>query len=311
MALVLPAMLALGAGCDPNAQATANDRPFASKDRMSKAYESCASTLDCSADLRCFANVCQPTKASLLGDYFAAAGAYALTQGDLVAALESYTAAVNRYQSDKVPMPLGLQCQRGRALAAVAAAGGARDETQAELAAKALHRCLREAPVGSHYRLEALAELARLTGLDPELLARDGDVDRYLTKEAPRPDTASLKVSITSDGRSRSRSYTGFVELLQSDELRAPLVACWEQHWNASKETALAVTMPVRHRFVEGEFEENDRDQLTIEGMDEGGPAAGSAERCVVDAVATAADGFTRGKRTGSRWTANLTIAIE
>lgn len=291
---------ALAAGCDPSAKANDNERAL----NLSGEHESCASSMDCAAGLRCFEHVCRAVDTSLVGDYHAAVGARALAAGEADRAIEAYTAAINRYESDKKPVPVSLRCARGRAMLAAG-----RDAEQAEAAARSLHRCLREAPPGSPLRAQALAHLAQLhdSGLDPELLARENDMSAYLTKKPAGPDLESLKVTATGDARGAKDSYSKFLERIQSPEARGPLVACWQAHWDATQEDELSVTLPFRYRFEEGEFEEDDRDRLRIEGAE---AAAGTPERCVADALAGLADEHTQGKRTGQRWTANITVRI-
>ncbi len=288
------------AGCDPTAKAQNNERAV----NLSKRYESCASSMDCASGLRCFEQVCRSMDVSILGDYHAAVGARALAGGDVKRAIEAYTAAVNRYQSDKVPIPTWLRCAKGRALL-----GAQQDRAQAEAAALALHQCLREAPPGSSVRAQALADLAILddSGLDPELLAREGDLDTYLTKKPAAPPLDKLKVTATGDARTRAKTYAGFLEELQGEAARGPLLACWEANWQSTGEEILSVTLPFRYRFVEGAYVEDDRDQLVGEGDE---PAPGTAERCVYDAVSALGDTFTQGKRTGNRWSAKITVRI-
>ncbi|WP_428267264.1 hypothetical protein [Haliangium sp.] len=298
--LILALLLIAATGCDPNAKAQNNDRVL----NLSKEHESCASSPDCSAGLRCFDAVCRSTESSLIGDYYAAAGARALAAGEVDKAVAAYTAAVNRYQSDKKAIPATLHCGYGRALL------GARDDRdQAEESARALHRCLREAPVGSSVRARALADLAVLgdSGLDPELLAGEGDMAAYLTKQPAAPSTDDLRVTASGDVKTRSRTYTGFLEQIQAASARGPLLACWEANWKATREEELSVTLPFRQRFVEGAYEEDDRDQISIDGDE---PAPGTPERCVYDALGALADEFTKGKRTGNRWDGNITVRI-
>ncbi len=293
-------MAALGAGCDPSAQRNNNERTL----NLSNEHESCASSMDCAAGLRCFDEVCHSTEVSLLGDYYAAVGARALAGGQAAQAVEAYTAAVNRYESDKKPMPLGLRCARGQAL--IAAGGG---DEQADQAARVLHRCLREAPVGSQVRAQALAHLAQLgeSGLDPELLARETDLPAYLTLKPAGPSTDAIKVKATGDAKGAKDSYSKFLALVEGPEARAALLPCWQASSEATQAEELSVTLPFRYRFQQGEFEEDDRDRLVLEGQE---PAPGTPERCVYDALAVLADGYTKGKRTGQRWAANITVRL-
>jgi hypothetical protein len=294
------ALAALGAGCDPSAKANNNERAL----NLSNEHESCASSMDCAAGLRCFDEVCRSTNVSLLGDYYAAAGARALAAGKAAEAVEAYTAAVNRYESDKKPVPPDLRCARGQALLA---AGG--DAEQADQAARTLHRCLREAPVGSQTRAQALALLARLgeSGLDPELLARETDMPSYLTRKPAAPSSDAIHVKATGDARGAKDSYTKFLALIEGPEARAALLPCWQANWESTQAEELSVTLPFRYRYQQGEFEEDDRDRLLLEGQE---PAPGTPERCVYDALAVLADGHTKGKRTGHRWTANITVRL-
>jgi tetratricopeptide (TPR) repeat protein len=294
------ALMALAAGCDPSAKPSGNERAL----NLSNQYESCASSMDCAAGLRCFEQVCRSTDVSLLGDYYAAVGARALSAGEADQAIEAYTAAINRYESDKKPVPVSLRCARGRALLA---AGG--NTEQAEAAARSLHRCLREAPAGSPLRAQALTHLSQLTdsGLDPELLARESDMTAYLTKKPAAPTTDDLTLTATGDARNAKDSYAKFLERIQGQEARGPLVSCWQANWQATQQKELSVKLPFRYRFEEGEFEENDRDRLTIEGAE---PAPGTPERCVYDALSALTEEHTKGKQTGHRWTANITVRI-
>lgn len=287
-------------GCDPNAKANDIDNAL----NLSRQHESCSSSMDCTPGLRCFEQVCRSAEASLLGDYHAAAGAQALAAGKVAEAIKAYTAAVNRYESDKIPVPAALRCAKGRALLAAR-----QDREQAEQAARSLHRCLREAPVGSGLRTQALEDLAVLgeSGLDPELLARETDMDSYLTKKPAMPPTESLKITATGDARTRARTYADFLELLQGEQARGPLLSCWEANWQATQAMELSVTLPFRYRFVEGAYIEDDRDKLSIEGDE---PEPGTPERCVHDALGALAEEFSKAKRTGNRWDASITVRV-
>jgi hypothetical protein len=291
---------ALATACDPSAKANSNERAL----NLSNEHESCASSVDCAAGLRCFEQVCRSADASLIGDYYGAVGARALAAGEADQAMEAYGAAINRYESDKKPVPVALRCARGRAMLAAG-----RNTEQAEAAARSLHRCLRESPVGSPQRAQALAHLAQLhdSGLDPELLARENDMNAYLTKKPAGPSADDIKVSATGDARGAKDSYTKFLERVQSPEARGPLVACWQANLEATQQEELTVTLPFRYRYEEGEFEEDDRDRLRIEGAE---AAPGTPERCVADVLAALADEHTKGKQTGHRWTANVTVRI-
>lgn len=293
------------AACDPNAKATATDRLVAPKERMSRAYESCATTADCADELRCLQNVCRKAQASVVGDYNAALGALALEAGDVSRAIDAYTAAVNRYESDKVEVPLEILCGKGHALVLAMD-----DRALAEQAARSLHECLRRAPVGSTLRAKALAGLAQLgrAGLDPELLARDETMSTYLTKQPVDSKPKDVKVKATGNAKTRSRTYTEFLELIQSQPVAAQLVACWEASYSATKQKTLSATFKFKYFFYEGYDESEDRDKLTITGPQ---PAAGTPERCLHDALVPVADEFSKGKQGGGRWDSDITVTIE
>jgi hypothetical protein len=293
-------LVALGAGCDPIASPNDSEQTL----NLSKEHESCASSMDCAVGLRCFDQVCRSPDVSLLGDYYAAVGARALAAGKNAEAVEAYTAAVNRYESDKKPVPPSLRCARGQAL--IAAGDNAE---QADQAARMLHRCLREAPAGSAMRAQALAHLARLgeSGLDPELLARETDMPSYLTRKPAAPAGDKIQVKATGDAKGAKDSYSKFLALVEGPEARTALLPCWQANWEATQAEELSVTLPFRYSFQQGEFEEDDRDRMLLEGKE---PAPGTPERCVYDALSVLADGHTKGKRTGHRWAAKITVRL-
>lgn len=304
-ALALTALLTAGfAGCDPNAKANSNDNALASADRQSKAYESCARTSDCSGELRCFDHVCRSTQASVIGDYHAALGAQELAAGNIDAAIKAYTDAVNTYEADKLPLPLSVLCGKGRALTA------ARDNReQAERAAKTLHNCLLRAPVGSSARVHGLADLAKLgaAGLDPVLLGRDKTADEYLTKKPKGPASDKIKLEVTGQVKKATAGYSAFITELQG--LRTQLLPCWENHYKATQEAALATTIKFKSRFQEGEFEEDDGYRLTIKSAP---PAAGSGQACVFDIVKPVAEAHSKANRKKlGRWEADITLSLK
>ena len=293
------------ASCDPNAKANSNDRAVFAKDRLSKLYESCAATTDCAEELRCLERVCVATTASVVGDYHAAVGASALAAGDVQKAIQAYDAAVNRYKSDSNgQVPTHINCAYGRALTAASD-----DPQMAEGAARALDQCLRGSPVGSALRHEALRQLAILgnAGLDPEHLGSGEPPPRYMTKAPSRPAADKLQVKATGDARKPVKTYTEFLALIESESGKAGLVPCWEQNWKATKEESLAVSLSFRNRFFEGEYEEDDR--YRIEAADNA-PTAGSAQKCVYDALVALGEEYSKTKRPGPAWAAKITVTI-
>lgn len=294
--------------CDPNAKPSADESLLTSKDRLSREYETCARTSDCAGDLRCFQGTCRVTVASVVGDYQAAAGALALQNGDASKAIEAYTAAVNRYESDKLTVPVEVLCGKGEALVALGSFADNRDK--AELAARTLHECLRAAPVGTSGRKRALAALARLgaAGLDPELLARDELMTAYLTKQPAKPAASSITVKASGDVNSKASSYTEFLTHVASDPVRDQLIACWDANWKATKNKTFDVGFKFKYYFQEGEYVEDDRDKLVIKSP---APAEGTPERCVYDVLGPVADEFSKAKRRGGRWEGTITLSLE
>lgn len=291
------------AGCDPSAKANSSDGAQASSDRQSAAYESCATTSDCADALRCFDNVCQSTQVSAIGDYHAALGAHELGAGNVEAAIKAYSDAVNTYEARKLPVPLPVLCGKGRALVA------ARDNReQAERAASTLHNCVLKAPKGSHVRQQAMADLAKLgaAGLDPVLLGRDKPADEYLTKKPKGPNSDKIQLTVAGEIKKETSGYKAFVAELEG--MRDQLLPCWESHYQATKEPALAVTIDFRSRFHQGEFEEDDGYRLSIESAE---PAAGSAQACVFDAVKPVAEEHAKANRRKlGRWEGPVTLTL-
>jgi hypothetical protein len=294
--------------CDPNAKPSANEGLLTSKERLSREYESCARTSDCADDLRCFHDICRDTRASVVGDYQAAAGALALQAGEVNKAIEAYTAAVNRYQSDKLPVPLNVLCGKGEAL--VALGSFADDRDQAELAARTLHECLRAAPVGASVRQRALTALAQLgaAGLDPELLARDEMMSEYLTQQPAKPAASSIAVKATGTVKKGPRAYTEWLEHLQSEAIRDRLLPCWEANWKATKSKTFTLTVGFKYFFYEGYDESEDRDKMTIKSA---APAEGTPERCAYDVLGPVAEEFSKSRRRAGRWDGNVSLVLE
>src|SRR5215470_10946146 len=136
MRVLLAAALA-AVGCD--SRATASDPAGGRAEQKSKEYESCAASMQCQDELRCFDHACRRTARSNVGDYYAALGAQQRARGDYEAAIASYAAALAQYEAEHVkniPVP-DIDCAYGAALAA-----GKQKHEHAELAARVLHRCI-------------------------------------------------------------------------------------------------------------------------------------------------------------------------
>ncbi|MEM9493106.1 MAG: hypothetical protein AAGC55_28410, partial [Myxococcota bacterium] len=62
----------------------------------------------------------------------------------------------------------------------------------------------------------------------------------------------------------------------------------------------------MRYRFLQGEYEEDDRFKLGAEPD----AAANEHQKCVADAVAALLDEFNKTRRSGPAWTSTVTITI-
>ncbi len=304
--LALTASLALAVACDPRAKPGNSSKGGGSGSQLSTEYESCSSSLECVPGLRCADSICRSPKTSVVADYHAAVGRHALKEGKVDTAIAEYVEAVNQYKADDdVEVPVALYCEQGAALVQAR-----RNPEHGELAARVLHRCVLGTPHGSEIRRRALDNLALLgeVGLDPLLLARPEAGDRYLTKAPKRPPTDALKISVTGDIHTNSRSYQAFVTQLQSPTMRDKLVPCWEQYWKATTKTTLAVTIPLKHRFYEGVYESQDGYKLFVGDAPTPADAAlAAATMCVSAAMNEFAKDFKGGS--GS-WSGDAIITI-
>lgn len=248
--------LVLLAACDT--KATASDPQTggtARAEQKSREYESCGATMHCGENLRCFDQVCRRITRSAVGDYYAAAGAAALRRGEVEPAITQYAASLNQYEAEKIAggVPPDVDCQYGAALAA----GKAKREN-AELAARVLHRCVLAVPAGSELRMRALDQLATLeaSGLDPLLVGGSKLADLYLTKAAAKPAIDKLAITITASPEPK-KSFAAIKDKLASPELRAPLVACWDAAYAATKQETITATIGVKSAYVVGEYEDD------------------------------------------------------
>ena len=293
-----------GAGCDARATTAASP---ARADLKSRLLESCAATVDCQDGLRCFEQTCRRVDRSTLGDYQAAVAARAEAAGDLEAALAAYGEALSRYSAESLTTPVELDCAYGTALAR-----GRADRERAELAARVLHRCLRAAPVGSGLRQAAFRQLAELgeLGLDPQHLAAETAADVFLSKQPAAPRADALAVTVTADPAPPARTWPAITGKLTGAELRPALIKCWEAYYAAAKKPALAVTIPIKSRFVsDPDFEDEGKFSVGLEDGDK--PAGGDA--AAADACVRAAIGPVLKKAEGVRdsFTAKLVLTIQ
>ena len=239
------------AGCD--SRATASDPAGVRAGQKSREYETCAASAQCLDELRCFDHTCKRSARSTVGDYYAAAGAYARSRGDLEAAIASYAQALGHYDAEKLGLPPDIDCAYGAALAAARA-----NKEHAELAARVLHRCVLAVPAGSRLRDQALADLATLgdAGLDPVLLGAGKLADLYLTRGPTRPATDKLAVSVQATPVPAGKSYPQIPDKLGEAELRTALIACWDAYRTASHRDALTVTIGLKSVYTPSEYED-------------------------------------------------------
>jgi hypothetical protein len=291
------------AGCDTRATAS---EPGGRADQKSREYESCAASAQCRDELRCFDHTCRRVARSTVGDYYAAAGAYARGRGDLEAAIASYTQARAHYDADKLGVPPDVDCAYGAALAAARS-----NKDHAELAARVLHRCVLAVPAGSRLREQALAELALLgeAGLDPVLLGASKLADRYLTRAPSRPAADKLAISVTPAPVPAGKSFPQIPDKLGSAELRPALVACWEAYSAATHRDALTVTIGLKSVYAPSEYEDEPGTfavKLDPPVAPAGGPEA-VADACVRQVVEPAIKGL----KITDAFTTKLAISIK
>lgn len=292
------ALLALAA-CDTPATPSAGG--VAAPTRTSAALESCAATADCADGLRCLDQVCRAAARSLAGDYAAALADRARAAGELPAAVAAYADAVARYEADKLAVPIELECAHGAAL--VEARG---DRERAELAARVLHRCVRGAPAGSALAAAGLRALAALDeqGFDPAHLAREQPADKYLTRTPAAPRADQVQVTLAAEPPLRHRLAQEALDALAAAP--APLRACWDASFAATRQPVLEAAVPLRTTYKDSGYDD-EPGTWTLAPDAKAPAAAGPAEACVRDAVAAAlgAPG-----RAGAEWSGVVRVVI-
>ncbi len=300
--ILLATVLAAMSGCD--AKANSSDQGGSGKAQQSREYESCSSSRQCGAGLRCADMVCRSERTSILGDFHAAAAEVALEDNDNKRAIAQYTEAVNQYKAADLEVPLALYCAQGHALTLER-----KNAEYADLAARVLHRCALGTPNGSALRTRALEDLALLleVGLDPLLLAQEPG-DHYMTKKPMRPERDDVKVKAVSSISTSSRSYDAWITELQSPATREKLLPCWDKYSEDSGESTLSVTLDFKHRFVQGIYEEQDGYKLSVgDAPAAGDPATVAAAACVHGVIEPMAKEFRGGS---GRWDGDITITL-
>lgn len=250
--------------------------------------------MHCQDELRCFEHSCRRVARSAVGDYNAALGASLEKKGDLEGAVAAYSAALVRYDADKLAVPPDLDCAYGAALAAAKA-----NPKHAELAAKVLHRCILAVPAGA-FRFAALDQLVTLgdSGLDPQLLGGSKLADTYLTKGPVRPATDTLSVTVTAVPPPAGKNWPKVPEKLTGD-LKPALIACWEKN----KKDELTVSIALKVGFASSSDYEDEGGWFT---KIEPNPAAGEGEACVRAAVEPAIKGLSLREAINSKVTITI-----
>lgn len=305
LAIVAVVALALAPACD--GKATASDPPaaLAPVEKVAE-YESCSTSRDCAAGLRCFDDTCRRSARSNVGDYYAAVGARQLADNKIDASVASYAQAVARYEADKLGIPPEVDCGYGGALVAARA-----NHDKAELGARVLHRCLMGTPAGSSLRERALATLAMLdeAGLEPAHLALDKPADVYLSRAPAAPTTDKLKVTVTGEPAPSGQSFGLVTERATAADLHGALVACWQPWFDATKKQALVVGLPLKVKYQASQYDDEPGSySLTLDPAPAGSTPEASAAACirgVLDPALATVKGLRDGFQT------RLTIRIE
>jgi len=295
--------MVLSLGCDPRAGG-GKDRP----DRASTELESCAATSDCAGELRCRSGICRSPATVAVGEYHGAAGRQALLEQRYEDAIAEYSEATKAFELGKVAVPAEIHCGHGEALQR---AGG--DPQRFELAARVLHRCLLGSPVGTELRTNALRLLAELgkEGLDPQLLGKETLSDRYMTGQPAQPPTDDLVLTVTSNEKVKSYTFDKWMERAKSDEVRTALLPCWEEHWRATREVTMTVSLPMKHSFKLDQYGDFDRSTLVVADLTPvGDTATDGARNCAKAAIEPIADDHTKGRDDERRWDAELTFTL-
>jgi hypothetical protein len=248
--LAMISLLGSLAGCDSKAKAS---DPGPRAETKSKEYESCGATMHCQDDTRCFEHTCRRTTRSAVGDYFAALGAQQRTNGEVEAAIVSYTNALGHYASEKIALPPDVDCAYGAALAA-----GKGNKEHAELGARVLHRCMLAVPVGSALRDRALAALATLdgAGLDPLKIGLTGPADVYLTRAPQAPATDKLTVDVKANPAVTGKTYSLIPDKLAEPDMKSALVACWQGYNAATHKDVVTSAIGMKVSYTPSEYED-------------------------------------------------------
>ncbi len=305
--VVALAVLALAGAPACDGKATASDPPaaLAVVERVGE-YESCATSRDCSAGLRCFDQACRRSARSNVGDYHAAVGARALAEGKSDAAITSYAQAVARYEADKLGIPPEVDCGYGGALAAARAT-----REKAELARA------RAAPLPDGHAPGLEPARARARGPrdprrgrpEPSHLALDKPADVYLSRAPAAPTTDKLKITAAGEPPPPGTSFALITDRVTAADLHGALVACWQPWFDATKKQALVVGLPIKVKYQASQYDDEPGSfSLALDPAPGGATPEATAAACV-RAVVEPALATVRGFRDGFQ--TRLSIRIE
>lgn len=300
------ALLLLAFGCDSKATASDPQTGGIRAEQKSKEFESCGTSAHCADDLRCFDQMCQRPARSAVGDYYAAVGRNALTNGKAEDAVAAYATALTHYDAEKIPLPPALDCEYGAALAA-----GRSNKENAELGARVLHRCVLAVPPASSMRTRAMSSLALLgeVGLDPLLIGGPKLADAYLTKGPTKPATDKLVVTVAAVP-TPPKTMPLIQGKVAEPDIKAALIACWSQFNEAAKKNAMSATIGMKGGFVQGEYEDDPvRFVLKFEppvALPAGSPEA-TADACVRGIMEPAI----KSMKIAEAFTTKLTITVK
>jgi len=254
--------------------------------------------MHCQDDLRCFEHSCRRLTRSTVGDYNAALGSALEKRGDLEGAVAAYSAAVVRYDADKLAVPPDVDCAYGAVLASARS-----NPKHAELAAKVLHRCILAVPAGGALRFAALDQLVTLAenGLDPQLLGGSKLADTYLTKNAVAPAMDKLTITVTPTPAPTGKHWPKVPAML-TGELKPALIACW-QKFAATNKGELTVTFNLKVAYIGSADYDDEGGWITKVDPN---PPASDGEACVRAAVEPAIKGLRLGETLNSRVTITI-----
>ncbi len=276
----------------------------------SAAWESCASSSQCSVDMGCIDLRCQPKARSRLGDFYAGSGREFLKSKQLSESVASYNQAVSQYEKDGVALPLDLICEQGRALASAQG-----DPKYAEAAARVLHRCVLGTPAGSQMARSAMESLASLqsSGLDPQVLVRSELADLYLTAAPVKAALKTVNVEVNDDGKaSKKKGFVALLQALQSADATEAFGKC-AREYAKSASTPLSVALPYSFRYIMDEDDEaRDRFVLSLaDSPEQSEEPAKVASQCVQEVAKGVNEGLGKTVRDRSRWKSTITVAFQ